>query len=56
MTVKVLHIISSLGEGGAQKILKEVCLINKELSHSVICFKTGRYKEMLNSKKSKFIF
>ena len=44
MTVKVLHIISSLGEGSTKNI-KEVCLINKELSHSVICFKTGRYKK-----------
>ena len=56
MKVKVLHIISSLGEGGAQKILKEVCLSNKELSHSVICFKTGRYQEILNSKKIKVYF
>ena len=56
MKLKVLHIISSLGEGGAQKVLKEVCLGNKELSHSVICFKTGRYAEILNSKKIKVYF
>lgn len=47
MDTKVLHIITSLGEGGAQKILKEICLNNKEGTHRVVCFKTGRYKEEL---------
>ncbi len=48
MRRKILHIITSLTEGGAQKILIDVCRFSKNnTEHRVICLKDGRYSEIL---------
>lgn len=56
MSVNVLHIITSLGEGGAQKILKEICLNNKDLIHEVVCFKSGRFENEIKDRGVKVYF
>ena len=48
MTKKVLHLITSLTEGGAQKILTDVCRYgSKQNIHRVVCLKDGRYSNIL---------
>ena len=50
MRRKVLHIITSLTEGGAQKILTDVCRFSKnDAEHRVICLKDGRYSQILEN-------
>ena len=48
---KVCHIITSLGEGGAQKILTSLSINNTSHEHFIISLKKGgRYTEILKKK------
>lgn len=48
--IKVLHVITSLGDGGAEALLYRICTspIGNRFSHSVICLKSGgKYVDLL---------
>lgn len=46
----VLHIITSLGEGGAESVLYKLCAREKSFTHVVVCLTgSGKYSEMLSA-------
>ena len=55
--MKIIHVISSLDRGGAERVLFNICVTDKHNEHIVISLTSlGHYGQLLKKKTLQFMF